>query len=63
MGRSLLSGIVSKLDTSCTGRFQDVRRAWRSFLYRLKKWKKGVPFDYVYLIEGRHGDHRYYISS
>ena len=43
------------------GRFQDVRRAWRSFLCRLKKWKKGVPFDYVYLIEGRHGDHRYHI--
>ena len=43
------------------GRFQDVRRAWRSFLYRLKKWKKGAPFDYVYLIEGRHGDHRYHI--
>ena len=43
------------------GKFQDVRRAWRSFLYRLKKWKKGAPFDYVYLIEGRHGDHRYHI--
>ena len=41
-------------------RFQDVRRAWRSFLYRLKKWR-GRGFDYVYLIEGRHGDHRYHI--
>lgn len=41
-------------------RFQDVRRAWRSFLYRLKKWR-GRPFDYVYLIEGRHGDHRFHI--
>ena len=41
-------------------RFQDVRRAWRSFLYRLKKWR-GRAFDYVYLIEGRHGDHRYHI--
>lgn len=40
--------------------FQDVRRAWRSFLYRLKKWRQ-QPFDYVYLIEGRHGDHRYHI--
>ena len=27
-------------------RFQDVRRAWRSFLYRLKKWR-GRGFDYV----------------
>ena len=42
-------------------KFQDVRRAWRSFLYRLKRWKKGRPFDYVYLIEGRHGDHRYHV--
>ena len=41
-------------------RFQDVRRAWRSFLYQLKKWR-GRPFDYIYLIEGRHGDHRYHI--
>lgn len=42
-------------------RFQDVRRDWKKFLYRLKKWKKGAPFDYVYLIEGRHGDHRFHI--
>lgn len=41
-------------------KFRDVRRAWRSFLYRLKKWR-GRPFDYVYLIEGRHGDHRFHI--
>lgn len=37
-----------------------MRRAWRSFLYRLKKWR-GRAFDYVYLIEGRHGDHRFHI--
>ena len=42
-------------------KFQDVRKDWRSFLYRLKKWKDGKPFDYVYLIEGRHGDHRYHM--
>lgn len=41
-------------------RFQDVRLVWRRFLYRLKKWR-GRPFDYIYLIEGRHGDHRYHI--
>ena len=41
-------------------KFQDVRRAWRSFLYRLKKWRKR-PFEDVYLIEGRHGDHRFHI--
>lgn len=41
-------------------KFDDVRRAWRSFLRRLKLWR-GRAFDYVYLIEGRHGDHRYHI--
>ena len=41
--------------------FQEVRQVWRRFLYRLKRWKKGRPFDYVYLIEGRHGDHRYHV--
>lgn len=40
--------------------FRDVRRFWRSFLYQLKKWKART-FDYVYLIEGRHGDCRYHI--
>lgn len=41
-------------------KFDDVRRAWRSYLRRLRLWR-GRPFDYVYLIEGRHGDHRYHI--
>lgn len=42
-------------------KFQDVRKDWRAFLYQMKKWKDGKPFDYVYLIEGRHGDHRYHM--
>lgn len=42
-------------------KFQDVRRDWRAFLYQMKKWKDGKPFDYIYLIEGRHGDHRYHM--
>lgn len=41
-------------------KFQDARRAWKNFLYRLRKWRKR-PFDYIYLIEGRHGDHRFHI--
>lgn len=40
--------------------FRDVRKAWASFCKRLRRWKK-QSFDYVYLIEGRHGDHRYHI--
>lgn len=41
--------------------FRDVRgKSWRSFHRLLRLWV-GRPFDYVYLIEGRHGDHRYHI--
>lgn len=40
--------------------FRDARQVWRRFLYRLKKWHGG-GFDYVYLIEGKHGDHRYHL--
>ena len=42
------------------GAWKEVRRYWRSFLRRMKL-HRGGPFDYVYLIEGRHGDHRYHI--
>lgn len=40
--------------------FKGVRRAWRGYLAALRRWRKG-PFDYIYVIEGRHGDHRYHI--
>ena len=38
-------------------RFQDVRRAWRSFLYRLKKWRGG-GVGYVYFPQGGAGEPR-----
>lgn len=42
-------------------KFRDVRRKrWRSFLRRLQ-FEHGGAFDYIYLIEGRHGDHRYHL--
>ena len=41
-------------------KWQDVRKCWRSFLRRLKL-RLGRAFDYIYLIEGRHGDHRFHI--
>jgi hypothetical protein len=41
--------------------FKDVRKAWRSFKRRLQLWNPAWSSDYVYLIEGRHGDHRYHI--
>ena len=41
----------------------DVRRCWRAFLYLLRKWAGRQDIDYIYLIEGRHGDHRYHIHA
>ena len=40
--------------------FGDVRKVWRSFLRRLSLWHEWSR-DYVYVIEGKHGDHRYHI--
>lgn len=41
--------------------FAGVRKAFRAFSERVKRWRKGRPFDYIYCIEGLHGDHRYHI--
>lgn len=45
--------------------FAGVRRELRSFLKRVQRWRaslgKPPPFDYIYAIEGLHGDHRYHI--
>lgn len=41
--------------------FHDVEKIWRAFLYQMKKWHGGKPFDYAYNIEGKHGDHRYHL--
>lgn len=41
--------------------FPGVRARLRAFLGRAKRWKKDNPFDYIYCIEGKHGDHRYHI--
>ncbi len=40
--------------------FGDVRRVWRNFLNGMKR-HINRSFDYVYAIEGKHGDHRYHI--
>lgn len=47
-------------DESLPEKFTDVRKRWRAFLRRLRLHHGGA-FDYVYLIEGRHGDHRYHL--
>lgn len=40
--------------------FADVRKVWRAFLRQAQKWR-GRSFDYIYAIEGKHGDHRYHL--
>jgi hypothetical protein len=40
--------------------FPDARRGLRAFFARAKRWK-GRGFDYIYCIEGKHGDHRYHV--
>lgn len=37
--------------------YKDAQRIWGTFLKRLKRWRKGAPFDYVYRIEGKHDDY------
>lgn len=43
--------------------FAGVRRALRAYQGRVKRYlgDTGPPLDYVYAIEGLHGDHRYHI--
>ena len=40
--------------------FPGVRRLWRAFMARAARWR-GMPCDWIYAIEGLHGDHRYHI--
>lgn len=43
--------------------FPGVRRALRAYFGRVKRYldPTGPPLDYVYAIEGLHGDHRYHV--
>lgn len=42
--------------------FREVEGVWKAFLRRQKIWLRR-SFDYVYCIEGKHGDHRYHIHE
>ena len=41
--------------------FADVRKALRSFLRRVERFRGNSQLDYIPAIEGKHGDHRYHI--
>jgi len=47
-------------ESSLPASFHEAENVWRSFLRKLREWL-GRPFDYIYNIEGRHGDHRYHL--
>lgn len=42
------------------GSLSEVKRIWRNTLNAMKRWRKG-SFDYIYVIEGKHGNARYHI--
>lgn len=42
-------------------RFDELRRCWRAFQGRSKRWKDGQTWDYISCQEGLHGGHRYHI--
>lgn len=43
------------------GRFDDLRRCYRAFQARAKRWRHGQVYDYITCMEGLHGGHRYHI--
>lgn len=40
--------------------YRQVQRKWKSFLRAMKR-HRNRDFDYIYAIEGKHGDHRFHI--
>ena len=44
-------------------KYRDVRKVWRAFLTRAKRFRQLDVMDYIYLIEGKHGDHRFHIHT
>lgn len=41
--------------------FPEVRRCIRNFLVRVHRYRGGRSLDWIYAIEGLHGDHRYHV--
>lgn len=48
-------------DDHLPGDFGSVRRSLRAYLARVARWREMQPLDYIYAIEGLHGDRRYHI--
>lgn len=56
--------VLTFSEDNCPETLEQTKRIWSCFLRRLKRWRKGKPFDfYIYRIEGLHGDHRWHIHA
>lgn len=61
MGERATHYILEFDDEHLPKNFADVRKALRSFLRRVERFRRDRFLDYIPVIEGRHGDHRYHI--
>lgn len=43
--------------------FVGVRKSLKAFMARSRRFNDDMPYDWVYCIEGLHGDHRYHIHT
>lgn len=43
--------------------FDGVRKVLRAYQARCKRWRHDKPYDWIYAIEGKHGDHRWHIHQ
>lgn len=54
-------------DEALPRNLRGVENAWNAYLKRLKKWRtdhgQSKDFDYVYRIEGKHGDRRWHLHA
>lgn len=41
--------------------FAGVRKVLRAFQSRCRRWRHNQPYDWIYAIEGLHGDHRWHV--
>lgn len=43
--------------------FSGVRKTLRAYMSRARRYNSNLPYDWIYCIEGLHGDHRYHIHT
>lgn len=61
LGKHATHYVLEFDDEHLPQRFADVRKALRAFLRRTERFRGGEPLDWIAVIEGLHGAHRYHI--